>query len=85
MEGFFIHNCWVIPLAPLMGFLLNGFAVFLGIKLPKKLAACMKSSSANIPRDSSSRTRWLQLGNMLYSFKAPPSFSGLPMPRFKRT
>lgn len=35
MHPFFIQYSWVIPLAPLVGFLINGFGIFLGLPYSK--------------------------------------------------
>ncbi|HEX5035422.1 MAG TPA: NADH-quinone oxidoreductase subunit L, partial [bacterium] len=35
MERFFIEYSWVIPLAPLVGFLINGLGIFLGLPYSK--------------------------------------------------
>jgi len=37
--SFFIQHCWMIPLAPLVGFTINGLSVFSGKKLPRNLAS----------------------------------------------
>jgi NADH-quinone oxidoreductase subunit L len=40
-SSFFIQYSWVIPFAPLVGFLINGLGVFTGSKLPKRWAGIL--------------------------------------------
>ncbi len=86
---FFIQNSWAIPLAPLVGFLINGLGVFSGKKLPKRLSGWLACAAIfvsfvfsvgvffdllGLPEDQRSVTRQLYTWLQIGHLKADVAF-----------